>query len=172
MNRRYTLYNPLDESIGYLLRRAQATARLAFDAALADYEITAPQFAILYGLHRDPGQSSADLTRRSTMTAQAVNLIVKDLERRKLLRREPHPEHGRILRTELTAEGRILLKKCLRRVRLVEARMLDGLDGAAESIIRTWLIDIAHKLDLNAPVDAAGDPPALPRNRRSRKRAA
>jgi len=150
MNDKHASQEPFGESIGYLLRRAQATARLAFDATLAEWEINAPQFAILLAIHRDPGQSSADLTRRSTVTAQAVNLDVKYLEKRQLLRRRPHPLHGRILQTELTPEGRQILKACLRRVRAVEVHMLEGLTPETEGIVRAWLVDVAQKLALDS----------------------
>ncbi|MBS0219368.1 MAG: MarR family transcriptional regulator [Proteobacteria bacterium] len=166
MNDKRAPQDPFGESIGYLLRRAQATARLAFDATLAEWKINAPQFAILLAIHRDPGQSSADLTRRSTVTAQAVNLDVKYLEKRQLLRRRPHPLHGRILQTELTSEGRQVLKACLKRVRAVEAHMLEGLAPEAEGIVRTWLIDVARKLALDGTSSSEVRPP------RSRRRAA
>jgi DNA-binding MarR family transcriptional regulator len=148
--------DPADHSIGYMLRRAQANARAAFDAALEDYEITAPQFAILNELHLNPGQSSADLSRRSTLTAQATNMTVKYLEKRKLLERSPHPVHGRILQTTLTPAGRVLLKECLWRIRGVEAEMLRGLTDKERSIISSWLIRTARAVDLNSS-NSAGD---------------
>jgi DNA-binding MarR family transcriptional regulator len=142
--------NPADQSIGYMLRRAQANARIAFDAALLDYEITAPQFAILNELHLNPGQSSADLSRRSTLTAQAVNLTVQYLEKRKLLERSPHPVHGRILQTALTPGGRVLRKQCLRRIRAVETQMLRGLTDNEQRIVSSWLVRTASAVDLNS----------------------
>jgi DNA-binding MarR family transcriptional regulator len=145
-----------DQSIGYMLRRAQANARAAFDTALVDYGITAPQFAILNELHLNPGQSSADLSRRSTLTAQAVNLTVRYLETRKLLQRSPHPVHGRILQTSLTPAGRVLLKECLRRVLAVEAQMLKGLPAKERRVISAWLVHTANATDLNGRHAAAG----------------
>jgi DNA-binding MarR family transcriptional regulator len=147
--------DPADQSIGYMLRRAQANARAAFDTALLDYGITAPQFAVLNELHLNPGQSSADLSRRSTLTAQAINLTVRYLETRKLLERTPHPVHGRILQTSLTPAGRILLKECLRRVRVVEAQMLKGLTDKERLVISSWLVRTANATDLNGSAAAA-----------------
>jgi DNA-binding MarR family transcriptional regulator len=141
--------DPVEESIGYMLRRAQANARAAFDAALVDYDITAPQFAILNELHFNPGQSSADLSRRSTLTAQAVNLTVRYLEARKLLERSPHPVHGRILQTTLTPPGRALLKECQRRVRAVEVQMLKGLNEKERLVVVSWLLRTANSTELS-----------------------
>jgi DNA-binding MarR family transcriptional regulator len=149
MIEKVTSSDPADQSIGYMLRRAQANARAAFDAALVDYDITAPQFAILNELHLNPGQSSADLSRRSTLTAQAVNLTVRYLEARKLLERSPHPVHGRILQTTLTPSGRALLKECRRRVSDVEAQMLKGLTQKERLVIVSWLVRTANSTDLN-----------------------
>lgn len=150
MTEKVASFDPVDQSIGYMLRRAQANARAAFDAALVDYDITAPQFAILNELHLNPGQSSADLSRRSTLTAQAVNLTVRYLEARELLERSPHPVHGRILQTSLTPSGRALLKECLRRVRAVEAQMLKGLTEKERLIVISWLVRTANSTGLNS----------------------
>lgn len=132
--------------IGYLLRRAQAAARAAFDTALIELGVNAPQFAILFALENYPGASSADLARTSTVTPQLVNIMVRNLEARGLLVRVPHPVHGRILQAELTKAGRALLKLCKRRVFAIEKQMVEGLTAPEERSIRRWLTRCCDRL--------------------------
>jgi len=134
----------LETRIGYLLRRAQAGVRAMFDAALKEYDLNVQQFSILFAIDSHPGLSSADLARASTLTAQAVNMMVMNLQSRGLLVRAPHPVHGRILKVELTKPGKAMLKQCKRRVFAIEERMLADLRPAQEKLIRSWLLGCAE----------------------------
>ena len=51
--------------LGYLLRQAAAAYRLKMERALADLDVTPPQFAVLTMLAAYPGHSNADLARVS-----------------------------------------------------------------------------------------------------------
>ena len=135
----------LESRIGYLLRRAQAGVRAMIDAALKEYRLNVQQFSILFAIDSHPGLSSADLARASTLTAQAVNLIVMNLESKGLMVRAPHPAHGRILQAELTRAGKSMLKRCKRRVFAIEDRMLADLPPAQEALIRGWLLRCAEQ---------------------------
>ena len=66
----------------YLLRQANAVTRLALDRALADLEMTLPQFSALQMIGAYQPLSSADLARLTWLTPQTVNTIVRNLETR------------------------------------------------------------------------------------------
>src|SRR2546421_10777832 len=91
---------------GFLLRQAWRWFNVAMEAALREHGLTAPQYAVLSVLAREPGASGADLARSSNATPQAMNGVLATLEREGLIERHPHPTHGRILQAELTGEGR------------------------------------------------------------------
>ncbi|MBA3377981.1 MAG: MarR family transcriptional regulator, partial [Chloroflexia bacterium] len=93
--------------LGYLLRQASATVRLATERALTDLDVTLPQFLVLTMVNAYPGASSADVARLAMLTPQTISLIVANLERAERLRRTVDPAHGRIQRMELTDEGRV-----------------------------------------------------------------
>ncbi|CAN5354996.1 MarR family transcriptional regulator [soil metagenome] len=117
----------VEERVGYELKRVQQALRAAMDGALRGLGLTTPQYAALAFIEQAPGASSAELARRSFVTAQTMNRIVGNLEAAGLLHRRPHPVHGRILEAMLTEQGRALVAVAHLRVRAVEDRMLSGL---------------------------------------------
>ncbi len=129
--------------LGYLLRQAQAAARLTLERALADLAVTPPQFAVLTMLKAYPGLSGADVARVALLTPQTVGVIIRNLERDGAIRKMPHPVHGRVLQWTLTRRGETLLAKCRRHVNAVERRLAAGLGAKAEATIRRWLAKIA-----------------------------
>jgi DNA-binding MarR family transcriptional regulator len=135
-----------DGHIAYLLRQAQAAARLTLERALADLGVTQPQFAVLTMLNAYPGLSGADVARVALLTPQTVGVIIGNLERDGAIRKTPHPVHGRMLQWALTSRGSDLLDKCRRRVNVLERRLVAGLGAREETIIRRWLSKIAVDL--------------------------
>ena len=132
--------------LGYLLRQAQAAARLTLERALADLGVTPPQFAVLTMLSAYPGLSGADLARVALLTPQTVGVIIRNLERSRAIRKMPHPVHGRVLQWTLTRRGGTLLVKCRRRAMTVERRLTAGLNAKAQATVRRWLSKIAADL--------------------------
>lgn len=129
--------------LGYLLRQASGAFRLRLERALADLEVTHPQFAVLTMLSNYPGLSNADLARLALLTPQTVSVIVSNLERGGALRRRPHPVHGRIQHIELSEKGNGLLLQCRERVPAIELEIADGLTAKEEEIVRRWLVSVA-----------------------------
>jgi DNA-binding MarR family transcriptional regulator len=132
--------------LGYLLRQAQAAARLTLERALDEFGVTVPQFVVLTMLKAYPGLSGADLARVALLTPQTVGVIIRNLERDRAIRKTPHPVHGRVLQWTLTARGLKLLEKCRRQALALERRLSAGLSPASEATIRRWLGKIAADL--------------------------
>lgn len=132
--------------LGYLLRQAQHTFRIAIDRALAEYNVTHPQFAILNLLQHAPMSHSADIARISMFSPQAVNVIIRALEKRKLIERMPHETHGRILVTRLTPLGEKCWAQCRRKVDALEKTVCQPLSLDTEKAIREWLVYVKTTL--------------------------
>jgi DNA-binding MarR family transcriptional regulator len=132
--------------LGYLLRQAQAAARLTLERALSDLNVTPPQFAVLTMLKAYPGLSGADLARVSLLTPQTVGQIIRNLERAGAIRKTPHPVHGRVLQWSLTAKGAGLLGKCRRHAMALERRLASSLSARTEVTVRRWLAAVATEL--------------------------
>ena len=112
------------EAIGYLLKHAQQSLRLAMDTSLREMGITTPQYAVMTFLDEAPGLSNAQLARKAFVTPQTMNRILANLEQAGMIVRDPHPELGRVLATTLSKKGRSVLADCHRRVNQIEHRML------------------------------------------------
>jgi DNA-binding MarR family transcriptional regulator len=132
--------------LGYLLRQAQAAARLTLERALDDLGVTPPQFAVLTMLKAYPGLSGADLARVAILTPQTVGVIIRNLERAGAIKKTPHPVHGRVLQWTLTRRGTTLLGKCRRHVKVLERRLAAGLTAKMQAAVRRWLSNLATEL--------------------------
>lgn len=132
--------------LAYLLRQAQAAARLSMERALADLGVTPPQFVVLTMLRAYPGLSGADLARVALLTPQTIGLIIRNLERHGAIARTPHPVHGRVLQWMLTRRGEALLEKCRRRAMTLERRLGSFLNAKSQTVVRRWLSKIATDL--------------------------
>jgi DNA-binding MarR family transcriptional regulator len=135
-----------DGYLGYLLRQAQAVARLAMERALADLRVTPPQFMVLTMLKAYPGLSGAELARVALLTPQTVGVIIRNLERAGSIRNTAHPVHGRVLMWTLTRSGTALLGKCRRHAIALERRLSAGLSEEAQLTVRRWLARVAMEL--------------------------
>jgi DNA-binding MarR family transcriptional regulator len=127
----------------YLLRQANASVRLALDRALAKEDMTHPQQAALTMIRAYEAISAADLARLTMLTPQTINGIVRALELRGAIRKEPDRVHGRILRLMITDEGRALNKRCRTLTAPIEAALRARMTANAEDAIRQWLVDVA-----------------------------
>src|SRR5580658_10129525 len=129
-----------DDRVGYLLKRAQFSLRSRMDKVLESKGLTTPQYAVLSFLEHEPGASSAELARRSFVTPQTMIRIVENLETLGLIRREPHPTHGRILMASLTRKGETVVAACHAEVNAVENQMLHGLTKREQVELRGLLL--------------------------------
>jgi DNA-binding MarR family transcriptional regulator len=129
--------------LGYLLRQASAATRLALERALADLEVTQPQFLVMTMVGAYPGASSADIARLTMLTPQTISVIVANLERAGRLSRLTDPDHARIQRMSLTADGSRLLGLCRERAHAIEATLTALMGPGDEVAIRRWLAAVA-----------------------------
>jgi DNA-binding MarR family transcriptional regulator len=142
---------PIDESVGYVLKKAHSALRSAMDTALRPLDLTVPQYACLEVLGQKTGLSGSELARALFVSRQSMNLVLKGLERRGLLTRPAVPDRGKALPTELTPAGRKQLRTASQAVRVVEKRMLAALTPSAQRQLCIALTTCAAAL---------GEPPA------------
>ncbi len=132
--------------IGYLLRQAASVHRVMLEAALADVDVTLPQFLVLTMLAAYPGASGAELARLSLLTPATMSVIIANLEKAGMVTRRPHAVHGRIQHIEVTDAGKKLLAQCKLRATRAEAQLLEGVSASDEKAVRRWLAGIAQRL--------------------------
>ena len=145
-------YRGIEGHIGYLLRQASHALRGACDAALREHGLITQHYAVISVLARDPGASNADLARATGTSPQAMNGVLATLAREGLIKRHPHPTHGRILQASLTGEGQRRLELATPAVRQLEAAIEDGFTSGEIAAIKTWLVRAAQRMELISAV--------------------
>lgn len=131
---------------GYALKRAQHVLRVSMDAALRPLGLTTPQYAVLCAIEAETGLSNARLARAAFVTPQTMHGLLTNLERSRLLAREPDPAHGRVLRTRLTDRGRHILAQAHSLVAVIEDHMVTSIGAAASSQMTAALTKCADEL--------------------------
>ena len=112
----------------YLIKRAEIEVTSRMSKALEQFGLTPIQFTVLYFVNHDKGDlSSAQLSRRFSMTPQSMNELVAVLQRKRLLKKTVDAVHKRILRISLTVKGVQLLASCNTAIDVVENKLLEGL---------------------------------------------
>lgn len=137
----------MDERIGYLIKRAQQALRQEMDGALRELNLTTAQYAALSALEQTPKASNAALARACFVTPQTMIEIIKNLETADYITRQAHPEHGRIIQTVLTGNGRAKLVTAHEVVGKIEARMLTGLQPEEQEMLAAYLQQCFENLE-------------------------
>ncbi|MFC4592272.1 MarR family winged helix-turn-helix transcriptional regulator [Sphaerisporangium corydalis] len=136
--------------LSYLVFRLERRIRARLDEALSRHGVTTPAYMALSELRMRDGLSSAELARIAFVTPQAMNLVIRDLEQRELIRRDPHPDGGRVLCARLTREGLSLLRRCDRSLDAIEATMLADVDDTTGKTLVEGLTLCARALHTDA----------------------
>lgn len=140
-------YRGSEGRTGYLLRQASFAFRRAMDNELRPHGLTGAQYSALSVLARDPGMSGAALARACNTTPQAMNGVLGTLERDGLVKRRPHPTHGRIVQVTLTRRGQRRLDAATPAVRALEDAIEAGLRVTELESVKGWLVTAAERLE-------------------------
>jgi len=95
----------------YLIGRLDRALRHHLAATVGPLGLTVSQYTALSVLHSRGQLSNARLAERSFMTPQAANELVKVMEGKRWVSRQPDPSHGRIVLIRLTSQGEKLLAR-------------------------------------------------------------
>jgi MarR family transcriptional regulator for hemolysin len=106
---------PLRDSLGFLLVRTALKLRLLGNTILqeAGEDITVDQWGILNLLWEADGQTPVELARRADKDKPNVTRLLKILEDKHLVSREPDPNDRRSHRIHLTEAGAALKDRLL-----------------------------------------------------------
>lgn len=129
----------MSTSLLYLVKRTELAVRARLEEALKPAGITALQYTALTVLERHDGISAARLARDSFVTAQSMADMVRALESRDLIRREPNPVNRRERLILLTDAGRRLLADYAEPARRLEERMVAEMSAEEADAFRAAL---------------------------------
>jgi MarR family transcriptional regulator, 2-MHQ and catechol-resistance regulon repressor len=92
------------------LMRAANSARSYASRSLFGSHLTLTQFAVLEALYHLGPMSLSDIARKVLTTGGNLTMVVGNLEKRGLARRQSCPEDKRVLIATLTGKGKTLLR--------------------------------------------------------------
>ncbi len=139
-----------EQRLTYLMRRVSTALAHDVDRALRQFALTHAQYGALaqLGLVEPAALSAATMAERNGITAQSTSTAIAGLLDRGLVRREPHPSHGRILQVRITPEGSELLDRAHAATGRAEDRALACLDGDQQLIVRDALRTMMQEMGL------------------------
>lgn len=105
--------NPRFKNWVAVARACHAVER-ALAAALHPLDVKPAQLDVLMNLYRHPGMSQHDLARKLLVGRSNITMLLPQMEKRELVRRESDDKDRRVLRLYLTAQGEALLMEALK----------------------------------------------------------
>ena len=105
----------------------------AIDAEMAEHDLTGVQWGPLLIIDFGLGNTAAELARVGCVDTGAMTRMLDRLEAKGLLRRSRCPRDARVVRLELTDEGRRLCREIPYGLSRVLNRLLRGFTGARRS---------------------------------------
>lgn len=118
--------------LGYLLHRVGAALRPEVTAALRPLNLSLAEFVCMRMLSLHPGMSSAELARLGSVTPQAMNTLLRQLQGRGAVSRPASVPSGRALPATLSRDGQALLQRAEAAVSAADDRILVKLSSAEQ----------------------------------------
>src|ERR1700741_3107622 len=100
-----------EEPLGFLMYRVMAALRPQVAAEFKPLRLSLPEFVCLRILSKDPGLTSAELARRTNVTAKAATQVLPALEEPAARTRPAPAPAGRAMPAQLPRRGKVLLKR-------------------------------------------------------------
>jgi DNA-binding MarR family transcriptional regulator len=98
----------ITESIGFLLRQLRIVMERAVDGEMEEHELTGVQWGPLLMIHCGLGTTAAELARFGCVDTGAMTRMLDRLESKGFVQRARCPQDRRVVRLQLTEEGKRL----------------------------------------------------------------
>jgi DNA-binding MarR family transcriptional regulator len=151
----------LYERPGFKLRRAHQIALSIFAEECRAFGVTTTQFGVLTALRRRGGQvDQIGMAQLLGLDRSTTGLVVGLLERRNLLRRDPHPTDRRRLVLSLTPDGERLLAAVVPAVERARRRLLEPFSDEEAAAFHALLDRLLehHNAVVRVPLLSSGEP--------------
>ncbi|AOJ10424.1 MarR family winged helix-turn-helix transcriptional regulator [Burkholderia mayonis] len=136
----------INDSVGYLMSRVKSLmTNMVTQRTQTELGITGTQATMLFMLAVGKCSTAAELAREYGIDASAITRLLDRVEKRGLLQRVRSSEDRRVVRLELTDEGRELTRRMPAIFRSVLDQVLDGFTpeevGFLKSMLRRILVN-------------------------------
>jgi MarR family transcriptional regulator, lower aerobic nicotinate degradation pathway regulator len=140
---------------GFLLRRAHQLSVAMFEEACSDLALTPPQYGVLTVVAQNPGCDQSTVARALGFDRVTTLRIVRGLEARLLVQREPGTRSRPLL---ISRAGRVLLQRARKRADAVTERLMAPLNADQRQALTGLLTQLcaAHEGGSRTPLRAPG----------------
>lgn len=135
-------------SLSFLLSQVGAEVAQRFAADLQAIKLTPREFAVLHLVEQHGSRTQQQLADALGMQRNNMATTADQMQRAGLITRRPHPDDGRALRVELSAEGRRRLTSASAVAPHLDATLADLLSPQQLGQLRRTLTALAAGLDL------------------------
>lgn len=132
--------------ICYLIGRLDHALSRRLRDCLSPIGLTVSQYTALSFLDAHGQMSNAQLAERSLTTPQAANEMVKTMESRGWIQKQPDQSHGRIVQITVTDLGKDVLRQCDAAVLRLETAMLRNMTAEERQAVQTQLRGLLNAL--------------------------
>ena len=101
----------LETLMGYNASRASQTMVSHFMRGVNQFDLRTVDFSVLSIMAHQPGVTSRQLCQLLNVLPPNMVVLLRDLDKRGLIERTPHPTDGRAMGLSLSASGKALMKK-------------------------------------------------------------
>lgn len=130
---------PAPHGIIRLINRLRVELIDAMDRELAAFDISAPQFIVLFSVANNEADSASKLCKSISYDPGAMTRMIDRLEQKGLIRRLQNPDDRRATNLELTDAGRALQPRLLAAKERVQAQFLRGFDAKDVQLLQGFL---------------------------------
>ncbi len=131
-------YNPQD-SLGMLIKQSYFMIQRAIDTEMLALDLTAMQWRPLMFLALGHGDTAAEIARMACTDTGAVTRMLDRLESKGLIRRVRSVEDRRVIKLELTEEGKLASRRIPALIGKVFDSHLAGFDDAEIAQLKGFL---------------------------------
>lgn len=136
----------LDESIGFIISKTSAKMKYDLSQSFKTYDITTEQWGFLNRLWEKDGISQKELSEKNCKDQPNTTRILDKMEKKGLVKREPHPSDRRAVLIYLTEAGHNLKEVLVPLAIESLERSLWGIDREEQEQLRRWLNLICNNL--------------------------
>ncbi|UGT59852.1 MarR family winged helix-turn-helix transcriptional regulator [Nocardia asteroides] len=127
----------LDQQLCFALYKASRAVTSVYRPALAELDLTYPQYLVMLALWERDGREVRDLGHELELDTGTLSPLLRRLERRRLVRRERQAADERRVTVRLTATGAALRERAFALPQLLAPRT--GLTGEEVAELRSTL---------------------------------
>jgi DNA-binding MarR family transcriptional regulator len=129
----------LETLLGYNASRASHTLVSHFIRGVGSFDLRTVDFSVLSVIGHRPGVTSRQLCQQLNVLPPNMVVLLRQLDKRGLIERQPHPTDGRAVGLRLSPSGKALMKKAEQAASVADAEGARHLSAAERKTLARLL---------------------------------